>query len=124
MAFRMPAEWAPHERVWIGFPSFAEYWGEPLATAQRQIAAFANAVHDGGIGETVHLIAKGTEATAIARGLVEPGVIVEGRDANILNTIALQSGMLSLYEDGLRKVVAGHTTLDELARVTQDQSDA
>ena len=50
--------------------------------------------------------------------------IIEGRDANILNTIAAQSGMLSLYEDGLRKVVAGHTTLDELARVTQDQTDA
>ena len=50
--------------------------------------------------------------------------IIEGRDANILNTIAAQSGMLSLYEDGLRKVAAGHTTLDELARVTQDQSDA
>jgi general secretion pathway protein E len=50
--------------------------------------------------------------------------IIEGRDANILNTIAAQSGMLSLYEDGLRKVAAGHTTLDELARVTQDQADA
>ena len=50
--------------------------------------------------------------------------IIEGRDANILNGIAAQSGMLSLYEDGLRKVAAGHTTLDELARVTQDQSDA
>ena len=50
--------------------------------------------------------------------------IIEGRDANILNTIAAQGGMLSLYEDGLRKVAAGHTTLDELARVTQDQSDA
>jgi general secretion pathway protein E len=50
--------------------------------------------------------------------------IIEGRDANTLNTIAAQGGMLSLYEDGLRKVVAGLTTLDELARVTQDQSDA
>ena len=50
--------------------------------------------------------------------------IIEGRDANVLNTIAAQSGMLSLYEDGLRKVAAGHTTLDELARVTQDQTDA
>ena len=50
--------------------------------------------------------------------------IIEGRDANVLNTIAAQSGMLSLYEDGLRKVAAGRTTLDELARVTQDQSDA
>jgi len=50
--------------------------------------------------------------------------IIEGRDANALNTIAAQGGMLSLFEDGLRKVAAGVTTLDELARVTQDQSDA
>ena len=50
--------------------------------------------------------------------------IIEGRDANALNAIAAQGGMLSLYEDGLRKVAAGVTTLDELARVTQDQSDA
>ena len=50
--------------------------------------------------------------------------IIEGRDANALNALASQSGMLSLFEDGLRKVAAGVTTLDELARVTQDQSDA
>ncbi len=50
--------------------------------------------------------------------------VLEGRDASILNGIAVQSGMLSLHEDGLRKVAAGVTTLDELARVTQDQSDA
>lgn len=79
MAFRMPAEWAPHERVWIGFPSFAEYWGEPLAEAQRQIAAFANAVHDEGRGETVHLIAGNAEAVKIAGDLLEDGVLVEQR---------------------------------------------
>jgi len=50
--------------------------------------------------------------------------IIEGRDANALNALAAQGGMLSLFEDGLRKVAAGVTTLDELARVTQDQSDA
>ena len=32
--------------------------------------------------------------------------------------------MLSLYDDGLRKVAAGVSTLDELLRVTQDQNDA
>lgn len=79
MTFRMPAEWAPHELVWIGFPSFAEYWGEPLARAQRQIAAFANAVNNGGAGETVHLIAGNAEAAALARDLVEDGVKVEQR---------------------------------------------
>ena len=72
---------------------------------------------------------------AIARALiVQPELLVldesmrkavlEGSDASVLHGIALQSGMLSLHEDGLRKVAAGVTTLDELARVTQDQSDA
>lgn len=79
MAIRMLPEWAPHERVWIGFPSDAQAWGEPLAKAQEQIAAFANAVLDGGRGETVHLIAKGAAATARARDLCEAAVIVEDR---------------------------------------------
>lgn len=77
MSFRMPAEWAPHERVWIGFPSFPEYWDQALTAAQRQIAAFANAVHDSGNGETVHLIAGNAQAASVARDLVEPGVTVE-----------------------------------------------
>lgn len=46
--------------------------------------------------------------------------IIEGRDATVLHGLALQGGMLSLFEDGLRKVAAGVTTLDELARVTQE----
>lgn len=50
--------------------------------------------------------------------------IIEGQDANLLNSLAAKHGMLSLYEDGLRKVAAGVTSLDELARVTQDQTDA
>ena len=50
--------------------------------------------------------------------------IIDGRDANALHTLAMQGGMHSLYEDGLRKVAAGVTSLDEVARVTQDQSDA
>ena len=79
MTIRMPAEWAPHEGVWIGFPSDPDAWGEPLAAAQKQIAAFANAVHDGGSGERVHLIAKGATATGIARALVDDGVVVEDR---------------------------------------------
>jgi general secretion pathway protein E len=50
--------------------------------------------------------------------------IIEGHDASALHALAAQGGMLSLFEDGLRKVAAGVTTLDELARVTQDQADA
>ena len=50
--------------------------------------------------------------------------VLDGKDAGTLNAIATRAGMLSLYEDGLRKVTAGVTSLDELLRVTQDQSDA
>lgn len=50
--------------------------------------------------------------------------IIAGRDANSLHALATQGGMLTLHEDGLRKVAAGTTSLDELARVTQDQADA
>ena len=46
-----------------------------------------------------------------------------GKDSNELFNLAAKSGMLSLHEDGLRKVAAGMTTLDEVARVTQDQVD-
>jgi len=50
--------------------------------------------------------------------------IVAGADASTLNALAAKSGMLTLYQDGLRKVAAGVTSLDELLRVTQDQTDA
>lgn len=79
MPLRMPAEWAPHEAAWIGFPSFWGHWEEPYQAAQRQIAAFANAVHDEGRGEQVHLVCGSSEAAATARTLIQPGVLVEER---------------------------------------------
>jgi len=47
--------------------------------------------------------------------------ILQGRDAGALQQLAVHSGMLTLYEDGLRKVAAGVTSLDEVLRVTQDE---
>ena len=79
MTFAMPSEWSPHDRVWIGFPSFWGHWEEPFAEAQRQIATFADAVSDGGRGETVHLIAGNSEAAMIASEMVSRDVIVEQR---------------------------------------------
>lgn len=49
--------------------------------------------------------------------------ILEGADATTLQQIARREGMLTLYEDGLRKVAAGITSLEEVLRVTQDQGD-
>jgi len=50
--------------------------------------------------------------------------ILAGADATTLHNVARQGGMLTLYEDGLRKVAAGITALEELLRVTQDQNNA
>ena len=51
-------------------------------------------------------------------------VIMSGADATLLHAAAKRQGMISLYEDGLRKVVAGLTSMEEVLRVTQDQSES
>lgn len=50
--------------------------------------------------------------------------ILDGLDAASLHNKATAAGMHTLYEDGLRKVAAGITSLDELLRVTEDHTDA
>ena len=62
-------EWAPHEAVWIGFPSDPELWLADLKPAEREVAAFAEAVHAGGKGEHVRLVAAHEDAAGVARAL-------------------------------------------------------
>jgi agmatine deiminase len=62
-------EWAPHQAVWIGFPSDPELWLGDLKPAEREVAAFAKAVHAGGRGETVRLVAAHDGAAESARAL-------------------------------------------------------
>jgi agmatine deiminase len=62
-------EWAPHEAVWIGFPSDPELWLGDLKPAEREVAAFAQAVHAGGRGEKVWLVAAHDGAAESARRL-------------------------------------------------------
>jgi general secretion pathway protein E len=50
-------------------------------------------------------------------------VIMSGADATLLHAAAKRQGMVSLYEDGLRKVVQGVTSMEEVLRVTHDQSE-
>ena len=71
-------EWARHEAVWIGFPSDPELWLGDLKPAEREVAAFAKAVHAGGKGEKVRLVAAHEDAAETARQLAPfAEVIVE-----------------------------------------------
>lgn len=75
MTFRMPAEWAPQDWIWIGFPAHAELWEENLAPAQEQMAAFANAVAE--TGQQVRLVVRDAAAEVRARELVSGAVVIE-----------------------------------------------
>lgn len=101
MSVNMPAEWAPHECVWIGFPSHRSYWNAPFAEAQRQIAAFAQAVHDGGRGETVHLICGNSDAAMMAREMVGSDIIVEQYE---IGDIWLRDTACITVKDGEKRI--------------------
>jgi len=71
-------EWAPHQAVWVGFPSDPELWLGDLKTAEEEVAAFAGSIHAGGTGEKVWLIAAHEGAAESARRLAPfAEVIVE-----------------------------------------------
>ena len=69
-------EWAPHEAVWIGFPSDPKLWLEDLVPAQAEVAAFAAAIHADGAGEEVRLIAADEVAAAEARRLAPFATVI------------------------------------------------
>jgi agmatine deiminase len=62
----IPAEWAPHRAMWLGFPSHAELWQENLEPAQDEVADLARALAGPG-EERVRLMVCGDEAEAAAR---------------------------------------------------------
>jgi agmatine deiminase len=69
MNFTVPAEWAPHRAMWLGFPSHAELWAEDLEAAQAEVAALARALAGPG-AEQVKLMTGSSEGEAAARRLL------------------------------------------------------
>jgi agmatine deiminase len=81
----VPAEWAPHRAIWLGFPSHEDLWADDLEAAQAEVVALAAALAGPG-RERVRLLVGGRAARGAAeqrlRGLA--GVdLVEGRFGDI-----------------------------------------
>jgi len=85
MTFTVPAEWAPHRAMWLGFPSHAELWEDDLEPAQAEVAALARALAGPG-AERVRLMTGHPDGEAAARKLLGDvaGIeIVPGRFGDI-----------------------------------------
>ena len=65
MSRYVPAEWAPHRAMWVGFPSHAELWEDDLDAAQAEAADLALALAGPG-GERVRLLVHGDAAARSA----------------------------------------------------------
>ena len=69
MSLTVPAEWAPHKAMWLGFPSHGELWEEDLEPAQEEVAALARALAGPG-REQVRLMTGSDAGEAAARKLL------------------------------------------------------
>ncbi|HEY2660143.1 MAG TPA: agmatine deiminase family protein [Caulobacteraceae bacterium] len=76
MTLTVPAEWSPHQALWLGFPSHAELWEDNLEPAQAEVSALARALAGPG-AERVRLLVCGDAAEAAARGLLADVMGVE-----------------------------------------------
>jgi agmatine deiminase len=85
MQLAVPAEWAPHRAMWLGFPSHAALWEENLGPARAEVAALARALAGPG-AERVRLLTGSDEGEAAARAMLGgvAGVeVVAGRFGDI-----------------------------------------
>lgn len=68
--FRQPAEWAPHEAVWLAWPSHEDLWQGALRDAQREFVemcrAIADVVQGRPRGEALHVLVRDDEGLAQA----------------------------------------------------------
>lgn len=76
MNLPVPAEWAPHRAMWVGFPSHAALWEDDLAPAQIETAALVCALASAG-RDHVKVMVSGADALAAARELIGDEADVE-----------------------------------------------
>lgn len=81
----IPAEWAPHRAMWVGWPSHADLWEDNLEPAQAEVEALVRALAGPG-REQVKLMVGNDEALSGARARFDgvAGVtVVPGRFGDI-----------------------------------------
>jgi agmatine deiminase len=79
LGFSMPAEWTPHESVWMAYPADNQEWLGHLAAVRSEFVAFI-AMLSG--FETVHLIVRDEETESDARAKLEGVNVVFHRFAH------------------------------------------
>lgn len=65
-ALRQPAEWAPHDAVWLAWPSHEDLWREGLPDARRSFESLARAIARDG-GERLDVLVPDAANEALAR---------------------------------------------------------
>lgn len=105
MSAHIPPEWAPHKAIWTAWPSAAELWGENLEPARAEVGAMILALHDGGAGDRMRVLAHGDEALASARAaLGDSAEIIAARFGDIwlrdTGPIFTRSGALAFGFNG------------------------
>ncbi|GAA3634993.1 agmatine deiminase family protein [Microbacterium awajiense] len=78
MAWRMPAETAPHERTWMAFPREGRTLGESAAEREEAYAAWSDVAHAVAEFEPVSMVVDPSESDRAARML---GSAIEVREA-------------------------------------------
>jgi agmatine deiminase len=77
MTARQPPEWAEHQWVWIGLPSHRDLWQDDLDAGREEVVAFARAVHAGGAGEEVRLVAADPASARVAKEMAPWATVVQ-----------------------------------------------
>ncbi|MEM6533181.1 MAG: agmatine deiminase family protein [Myxococcota bacterium] len=59
---RVPAEWEPHDAVWLAWPSHLDLWGDKLTAAQDEFVALCRGIRPTGMeGERLEILARTRE---------------------------------------------------------------
>ena len=81
MTWRMPAEWAPHEKTWMAWPSAPYTLGDTEADAREAYEAWANVANAVVRFEPLTMVVR-EQDTAIARKMLDPKIEIVNFDLN------------------------------------------